>query len=129
MRVRVTVACPEAHRDDANDLAMVLATGPADGRTYAAAQWKDALGNLYSCVSFPVRPEWLTAAQSTLVRPSWDVHPYVVNMAGAERAQALLSVWQGVGEVVQAAPTAMATVVGMDALDAIAAMGLAMYEP
>ena len=42
--MRLTIACPEALRDDANQLAMVLGYGPSDAETYVAMNWQDAGG-------------------------------------------------------------------------------------
>ena len=52
--MRLTIACPEALRDDANQLAMVLGYGPSDAETYVALNWQDAGGNLYACASLTV---------------------------------------------------------------------------
>lgn len=102
--MRVTIICPEAHREDANQLAMVLGYGPADVRTYDNPHWQDEAGNLYSVASLDVVPSFINAAQTALQRPEWDTENsdedgvgYQVNMAGAERAQALVSIW-GLGE-------------------------------
>jgi len=35
--MRISIVCPDALRDDANNLAMVLAFGPADGLAALAA--------------------------------------------------------------------------------------------
>jgi hypothetical protein len=133
--MRITVATPEALRDDANDLAMVLAFGPADGNTYGSLNWQDAEGNLYAAASFEARPEWVTAAQSTLVRPEWDTklessdpsEPYVINMAGANRAQAALVFWtpsEETPDAPQASTAALTAIGGVDGLEALAMMGL-----
>ena len=107
---------------DANDLAMVLAYGPDDGLTYRIAGWHDAHGNLYAAASFEARPEWITAAQSPLTRPAWDVPPYQISMAAANRAQALIVL----GEDVTAAPDRIAVRLGDSGPDALSAMGLAV---
>jgi hypothetical protein len=125
--MRITVSCPEAMRDDANDLAMVLAFGPDDGNTYGSLNWQDADGNLYAAASFEARPEWVTAAQSPLVRPEWDVEPYVINMAGATRAQAALVFWvpsEEEPDAPQASTAALTAIGGVGGLEALAAMGL-----
>jgi len=44
--MRITIPCPEALRDDANNLAMVLGYGPSDAETYVALNWQDVDGNL-----------------------------------------------------------------------------------
>jgi len=98
--MRVTIICPEAHREDANQLAMVLGYGAADALTYGEPQWQDAAGNRYAVASLEVAPAFIDAAQATLDRPVWDGENsdedgvgYQVNMAGAARAQALVSIW------------------------------------
>lgn len=125
---RITAACPDALRDDANQLAMVLGHGPADANTYGDLNWRDAQGNLYAAASFEARAEWVTAAQSTLQRPAWDVwvdgEGYIINMTGAERAQQALVFWSGDGAVPQAAPAILVSVGGMRGPAALAAMGL-----
>ena len=87
--MRITIACPEALRDDANNLAMVLGYRPDDAETYVGLNWQDAGGNLYACASLIVSDAFTTAAQSGLQRPAWDTDSHV-NMAGANRAQAAL---------------------------------------
>jgi hypothetical protein len=122
--MRITVACPEALRDDANDLAMVLAYGPADGETYGALNWQDADGNLYAAASFDASEKWVDFAQSPLVRPKWDAGE-IIDMQAAERAQAALVVHLGGDDPIpHAAPDKLTCVAGEDGLAALAAMGL-----
>ena len=78
--------------DDANDLAMCLAYGPPDGNTYREAQYQNANGDLFCVVGFPATEVFMSGASTGLDRPAWDAEPYVVNMSGARRAQALLTV-------------------------------------
>ena len=40
--MRLTIACPNALRDDANQLAIVLGYGPADAETYSELNWRGA---------------------------------------------------------------------------------------
>jgi len=40
--MRITIACPDALRNDANNLAMVLGYGPDDAETYVGLNWQDA---------------------------------------------------------------------------------------
>jgi len=122
--MRLTIACPEALIADANDLAMVLAFGPADERTYTNPSWQDAGGNLYAAASFEARDEWVIGAQTSLERPEWDTDNHV-NMAGAERAQAALVFSL---EPVTATPDKLTAIGGMDGLAALAAMGLTRVE-
>ena len=118
--MRITIACPDALRDDANDLAMVLGYGPDDALTYGALNWQDADGNLYAVASMPVSDAFVTTAQTGLQRPAWDTDNHV-NMAGANRAQAALVFSL---EPVEVAPDKLTACAGEDALATLAAMGL-----
>jgi len=118
--MRLTIACPDALRDDANNLAMVLGYGPDDALTYGGLNWQDAGGNLYACASLTVSDTFTTTAQSGLQRPSWDIDN-TVNMAGANRAQAALVFSL---TPVTAMPDKLTACVGHDALATLAAMGL-----
>lgn len=127
--IRITIVCPEAHIGDANHLAMVLGEGPAEAATYGAPGWQDGDGNRYAIASLPVSPAFFAAALSPLVRPAWDVEPYAVNMAGAERAQARIVLFdpgddpEAPAPVPQADPDTLLTLPG-DPLTMLAAAGL-----
>ena len=122
--MRLTIACPDALRDDANNLAMVLGYRPDDAETYVGLNWQDAGGNLYACASLIVSDAFTTAAQSGLQRPAWDTDNYV-NMAGANRAQSALAFSL---DPVAAMPDKLTACAGDDALAVLAAMGLTQVE-
>jgi len=122
--MRLTIACPDALRDDANNLAMILGYGPDDAATYVALNWQDADGNLYACASLTVSDAFTTTAQSGLQRPAWDTDN-IISMAAANRAQAALVFSL---TPVTAMPDKLTTCVGDDALATLAAMGLTMVE-
>ena len=122
--MRLTIACPDALRDDANDLAMVLGFGPDDALTYGGLNWQDDDGNLYACASLTVSDAFTTAAQSGLQRPAWDTDSHV-NLAGANRAQAALVFSL---TPVTAMPDKLTACAGDDALATLAAMGMTQVE-
>jgi hypothetical protein len=122
--MRLTIACPEALRDDANQIAMVLGYGPDDAETYGSLNWQDADGNLYAVASLPVSDTFTTTAQTALQRPLWDTDSHV-NMAGANRAQAALVFSL---TPVTAMPDKLTACAGDDALAVLAAMGLTQVE-
>ena len=124
MRLRLTIACPEALRDDANNLAMALGYRPDDAGTYVGLNWQDADGNLYACASLIVSDTFTTAAQSGLQRPSWDTDN-IIDMDAARRAQAALVFSL---DPVAAMPDKLTACVGDDALAVLAAMGLTQVE-
>jgi hypothetical protein len=82
---RLTIACPAAYVGDANQLALALGLGPDDDKTFGAANWHDAAGNLYAVASFVASPEWVIGATSPLAMPAWGA-----DLAAAGRAQALI---------------------------------------
>lgn len=118
--MRITVSCPAALMDDANQLAMCLAFGPADINTYVGLNWQDEGGNLYASSSFEVRTEWIEAAQAPLSRPAWDTDQ-IINMVAAGRAQAALVFST---EATLASPAAITAIAGPEAPAALAMMGL-----
>ena len=120
----LAISCPDALRDDANQLAMVLGYGPADAATYGALNWQDDDGNLYAVASLPVSDAFTTTAQSGLQRPTWDTDNHV-NMTGANRAQAALVFSM---KPVTAMPDKLTACAGDDALATLAAMGLTQVE-
>jgi len=122
--MRLTIACPDAMRDDANNLAMVLGFGAPDALTYGALNWQDADGNLYACASLPVGAAFTTGAQAALQRPAWDTDSHV-NMAGANRAQAALVFSL---TPVTAMPDKLTACAGDDAMATLAAMGLTQVD-
>jgi hypothetical protein len=120
----VTFAAPETLVSDSNNLMMCLGTSLADGNTFASLNWQDASGGLYACSSWEATDAWLEALQAPLVRPEWDVDEDI-DMAAAERAQAALVLS---AEAVLASPAALTAITGMEALAAVAAMGLNPVE-
>jgi len=122
--MRLTIACPNALRDDANNLAMVLGYRPDDAETYVGLNWQDAGGNLYACASLIVSDTFTTTAQSPLQRPAWDTDIHV-NMDAARRAQAALVFSL---TPVTAMPDKLTACAGDDALAVLAAMGLTQVE-
>jgi|AACY02.16.fsa_nt_gi hypothetical protein len=111
--MRLTIICPAQHRDDANHYAMALGESEADGLTYGEPSWQDASGNLYSVASLPVSDSFIAWATGTLDRPEWDAKPYAINMAAANRAQALVQVWQPSEENNQPPQANTATILAM----------------
>ena len=123
---RITIACPAAHTDDANQLAMVLGYGPADGLTYSNVGYQDALGNLYACASLPVGDSFVSTATSQLQRPEWDTEE-VIDMDKAAQAQGLVLLRMPNEDYPyppQANPSQIVATLGMGGQEAISAMGL-----
>lgn len=122
--MRLTFICPAALIDDANHIAMTLAFSLADGMTYRKPpQLQDANGNLYSAASSLVGPSFIDNATSPLVRPEWDVDS-LIDMDAAQRAQALVRLWDGVGDVPIADPDALTVLPGDNAVALVHASGL-----
>jgi len=117
---RITCASPEALVYAANQYAMCLAYGPADGETYVGLNWVDADGNLYAATSFEARDEWITFAQAPLVRPAWDTDE-IIDMVAAAEAQAVLVFST---DPFPAIPANLSALGGPNGPEALALMGL-----
>jgi len=82
--IRVTIATPEAHTADANQLARVLGYGPDDDKTFGAPDYEDGDGNVYCVASGLVKPAFVEDAfVEDLPEPEWGA-----DMEAASRAQA-----------------------------------------
>jgi hypothetical protein len=130
--MNITIACPASLIDDANHLAMVLGYGPDDGRTYGPASYQDADGNAYAVANGPVSEAFLAVAQSALERPEWDVEPYQVNMAAANRAQSALvfALYDPLASMPAADPAKLTAIGGLPGVAAIEFLGLTpILEP
>ena len=151
-RLVLTVACPEADRDDATQMGIVhgwiAGQSPAEWEGAFTPQMQDAQGNLYryfshAAVSRNVIDMMIASLQmADLQRPPMDVPDpetgqYLINMAGANRAHDKLkgNVWMPAtpdpetGEmppnpVPQVGAGKIIAVVGMKGVEALAAMGL-----
>lgn len=131
-KVTLTVACPEANRDDATHLAVALGWiegwSPDEWKHAFTAEYQDAAGNLYRIMSCPVGEGFVLRASAIgpIERPPQDVGPYVVDLNGAHRAQAMLVTWTpsaGV-PVPQVDAAKIVAVVGLPGTEALSAMGL-----
>jgi hypothetical protein len=144
-KLTLTVATPEADRDDTTHLGIALGWiegfTPSEWERAFTSQWQDAEGNLYRVMSMPVRDTFVYAAvgMGPVERPPEDVGtldpdtgeygaPYVVNLTAARRAQDKLVVWQPKPETDSPVPKVGAdkivAVVGMKGREAITAIGL-----
>jgi len=123
--MRITVSCPQALIPQGNQLAMCLAFSEADSKTYGLPNWQDTDGNLYAAASFLARQEWITAAQSSLVRPAWDTEE-IIDITAAAEAQAAMQFWlpDAPGFPPAASTSHLIAVGGMEGIAALAAMGL-----
>lgn len=86
-QLRITLACPETHISDSNQLALCTGPSPHDDKTFKAPRYQDASGNLYSLASTVVVPSYIDVTTSELVAPA---HSPDVDLEAAKRAQALL---------------------------------------
>jgi hypothetical protein len=122
--MRLTFICPTDFIDDANQLAMALAFSLADGMTYRnPPQLQDANGTLYAAASSLVSPTFVGNATSPLVRPAWDVKG-LIDMDAAARVQALVRLWNGIGDVPIATPDVLTVLPGDNAVALVQAAGL-----
>ena len=126
--MRLTIAVPVAHVENANHYAMALGYSEADGLTYGAANWEDTAGNLYSVASVLTGAGFIDNATSAMPRPAWDTES-VIDLAKASQAQALVVLWAGDGVAPTATPDQITAITGMEGRDAVEAMGLSPVLP
>src|SRR5690554_6936950 len=116
---RVTIAVPETHIADANQLALCLGESASDDQTFTSTNWQDAGGNLYAVCSTVAKPVFVELASQPLQAPA---HVPDVDLDAATRAQGLLSINDE-----PAAPDRIAVILGVrleSAMDHIAALAL-----
>lgn len=115
-------AVPEALIFAANQLAMVVAYGPADDQTFGPANSVDAEGNRYQARNIWAPETLFAALQAPLVRPEWDTEDYI-DMDAAKQAQDALVLLQ---EPALATPKAITAVANISGEFALQAMGLTL---
>ncbi|MBG23659.1 MAG: hypothetical protein CMF22_10075 [Idiomarinaceae bacterium] len=116
---RATIAVPESHIPDANQIALCLGESSADDQTFGTAHYQDASGNLYAVASTVAKPIFAQMAGQPLTAPN---HSPNMDLEAATRAQVLLSINQG-----EASPDKIAVILGdrlESAQDHIAQLGL-----
>ena len=153
MRKKIlTIATPEADRDDATNLAVSLGWiegwTPSEWEHCFTAQCQDDFGSLYRVMSMPLQQSFIDTAvgMGPINRPQQDIGtldpetgeygpPYVINLTSAHRAQERLVIWQPaqadpeMGEapenpVPQVGADKLVAVIGMKGPEALTAMGL-----
>jgi len=88
---QITMIVPEAHRADATALVMALGASATDWQdAFANVTQQDADGGQYAVACWDAWDGWMADVAEDPKRPAWDVEPFEVNIAGAERAQALV---------------------------------------
>jgi len=125
-QLRISLAVPEAHIPDANQLALCTGPSPDDDKTFKASRYKDASGTLYSLASTVVVPSYIDVTTSELVAPA---HSPDVDLEAAKRAQALLVIEDRTngGDPVTVSPDHIAVIIDhrlADVPEHIAALGL-----
>lgn len=126
----IVAACPEAHRDDANQLAPCLGTSLADLETYGEANYQDADENRYTVVSFAATQTVIDAVDyGTAVRPEFDTDE-LIDLVAAQRALDILEVYDPSKDEDDpstpplATPSAIVSYISTDIGGAITQMGL-----
>jgi len=131
-RITLTVAVPEAHKDDATHLAVALGWiegwRPDEWEQTFTPQMQDANGNLYRVMSCPVGESFVirAATNEPVQRPPEDTEPYLVDLDAAHRAQGILTIWQP--DVTPTPPqvdtSTIIAVVGIKGTEALEQIGL-----
>jgi hypothetical protein len=115
----IIIACPQAHIDDANQLARCVGLGPDDERTFGLPLWQDDDGNRYAVASGLVSETFEQAVVNSLVEPEWGC-----DIDAAQRAQVLIRLPDTETGEMLASPNTISVAFGADAMPIIAALGL-----
>lgn len=115
--MRITIACPLAHIEKANQFARCVGLGPDDDKTFGEANWSGP-GTTYAVASGIVSDEFATKAFSPLVEPEWGT-----DMVLAQEAQLLLT-----EPGFPAGPDNIATAIGDDIQEALSSLGVVRIE-
>ena len=116
---RITIAVPETHIADANQLALCLGESASDDQTFTSTNWQDDDGNLYAVCSTVAKPVFVELASQPLQAPA---HVPDVDLVAATRAQMVVSINDQ-----PAGPDRIAVILGdrlQSAMDHIEALGL-----
>jgi|SRR5690554_180779 len=128
-QLRTTIATPAAHMPDANQIALVLGESIHDDKTFTAANYQDAAGNLYAVCSTVAKPIFAAKAGQPLQAPSFAPD---ADLEAATRAQSLLVIEDRTSDSpvpVQAGPDHIAVILDTrfgEAQEHIASMGLTL---
>ncbi|WP_112312495.1 hypothetical protein [Pseudogemmobacter bohemicus] len=118
-QIRITIACPLAHLDDAAQFSRATGYSAADEATFTISpEYRDAAGNRYRVASGLVAAVYPANAAAPLTAPEWGA-----DMAAAARAQALIRIGG------PAAPGQITAVIGEDVSAALAELGLTRIDP
>ena len=94
--MRLTIICPAALCDSANQLALVLGQSTADAQTFDLAGGSGIGGGTLALASISDGATWLAAMAALPYRPDWDVSG-AIDMSAAEAARQCLQDWSGTG--------------------------------
>jgi len=136
--MRITTACPAELISEANMLAMIWGQGPEDQLTYRGCNWVDEQGHTYAVASWEAAEDWdktfLVASDAAVLenlRPDWDAG-ILIDMQAAARAQGVISYWTPADlptSPPQASPGTLVLIAGLDAAEALTALGLSHATP
>lgn len=112
---RVTIAVPEALITEANHLACIMGEFAEDINTFQHCGYQDTQGNLYAVCSAQVTDTFMDQTQTGMR----ETPPHAID---ADRALAQVA-FDSLGQ-----PGGLMMVVGDDAMEAIASMGLQLIQ-
>lgn len=121
--VTLFIACPAGLIPDGRQLARCIGQSAADEDTFAEVPRVAGAGALWSVAAGPVSEAWLAAATGYLTEPPWGC-----DMDAARRAQALLLPLNAGGALLPLDPSRICYVLGLEGVDAMAALGLTWVE-
>lgn len=83
---RMSLAVPQALMPQANQLALIVGVSEHDDKTFTAANWQDANGNLYAVCSTVIKPVVLGLFGISLADITLPAHAINADVTAAQQA-------------------------------------------
>ena len=122
---RMSLAVPQALISKANQLALIVGVSEYDDKTFTAANWQDANGNLYAVCSAVIKPVVLGLFGISLTDITLPAHAINADVVAAQQALDKVVIYKQ-GD--KASPTSIMCAIDFEPLTAFADMGLTIVE-
>ena len=122
---RMSLAVPQELMPQANQLALIVGESEHDDKTFTAANWQDANGNLYAVCSTVIKPVVLGLFGINLSNITLPDHAINADVAAAQQALDKVVMYKQ-GD--KASTTKIMCAIDFEPLQAFSDMGLTIIE-
>ena len=122
---RMSLAVPQALMPQANQLALIVGVSEYDDKTFTAANWQDANGNLYAVCSTVIKPVVLGLFGISLTDITLPAHAVNADVTAAQSALDKVVMYKQ-GD--KASTASIMCAIDFEPLAAFADMGLTIIE-